>query len=272
MPIAVPGHELVEHHIIQIEQKAADGAGYPDQKHLTAALRLRQRGSEVHPDHLLLLPEHKQAVGAGDDAGEQGGYSDAEDLTAFRKNHKHEKRVQSQIQNTAEGDPDARLAGEAETAYQVGKDIGTDGGDAAENENHQHILAGIAEGVLPRPQQVQKRPHEEEDEKGKGSRRQEPESQAIGRDTRRLVFPVNRQKPWQKRAAAGAEKRPDRNRDVEKRQNQGHARDHKGIIRPADIKRVGQIVDENDQLGGNRRNRHGPDRLADRHLLKYIFV
>ena len=76
----------------------------------------------------------------------------------------------------------------------------------------------------------------------------------------------------QQSAAPGAEHGTDGETDVEERENQGDARNHVGIVGSADKERVGQIVDQDDDLAHHGGNRHGAHRLRDRHRPENFFT
>ena len=263
--IVVGHHQLVNDDIVQVKEEGGDGRGHPNTENGGNALRPGHArfggegdgGATPHPHQDHRKEEEGHAV------GKAGGKPRAQHLLPVRQKDEHEQRVQGDVQNAAQNDAGAGLAGEADASYQVGKHVGKHRGHAADNDDAQGVLSGVFIGVCPCAQQLQHRLHEHKNTHGKQRRHCQPKIQREGAHPAGLLLVAFAQQSGDQRAAADARKACQTQGDVEHRQNEGGSRHHVGVVGLAHKKGVGHVVDQHDQLAGHRRKHHFGQRGMD---------
>ena len=91
-----------------------------------------------------------------------------------------------------------------------------------------------------------------------------------GADAPGLLLLRLAQQAGDQRSAADARQPREAERDVEHGQDQGRGRHHVGIVRLADEKCIGHVVDQHDQLADHRRDDHLAQCGRDRQLFEYV--
>ena len=203
----------------------------------------------------------------------QGVNSSYSRMLAVGQDQVHEHRVQGDVEHRAQGDAEARLPGHAHAAHQVGHDVGEHGRHRPQNDNAEGILPGVEEDVAPCPEEPQRRAHGAAQPQGKCQRQDHPQPEAESADPAGFLLLAGAQQPGEQRTAADARQGGKTGQHVEDRQNQRSPRQHIGVIGAADIKGIGHVVDQHNDLTDGGRHDHLSQRHRHRQGLKqFLFV
>ena len=172
-------HQLIQNHIVHVEQEGGDGRGHPHPEDGPNAFPLGHASFEGEGNHRVPphpgQHDHKEKKGHA--VGKAGSQSGSQHLITVRHQHEHEQGVQGDIQKPAHDDTGAGLPGAADAADQVSQYIGEHRGDAADHNNAGGVLPGVLERIFPGSQKSQDRFHENRNPHRKQRRNDQPQVQ-----------------------------------------------------------------------------------------------
>ena len=258
-------HQLVNDHIVQIEEQRSDGGGnaHPEHRHNAAALGQSCLGGEGDDGASAHPSQHHQEEEQGHAVGQASGQTGAQHLLAPGQQDKHKEGVQGDVQQAAQDDTRAGLPGAANAADEVCQHVGQYRGNAADDNDTGGVLLGVVVGVLAGTQQPQQRLHEQPRAQGEEGGDGQTQVQREGADLSGLLGSATAQQPGDEGAAADARQSGQTQGDVEHGEDEGGGGHHVRIVGPTHKEGVRHVVDQHDQLAGHGGKNHLPQGYGD---------
>ena len=124
--IVIGNHQLVDDHVVQIEQKRRYRRGDAHSEHAehVGAAREPHFGRKRDRRSSSDAQQNEEEIEKGHAVGKAGGDTGAKHFIAVRQQHEHEQGVEGDVQKPAEYDADTGLLGKPDAADQVGQHIG----------------------------------------------------------------------------------------------------------------------------------------------------
>lgn len=272
--IPVTGRQLVDDHVGHTGKQISDGGWKANRKNRTGIPGPGQNPAGGHREHgAVAEPEENDGkVTQGGHVGEHGGNGCAGDFLPGRQKHKHEQRVQRNVEDTAHAQAEAGLAGIALTAQQVGHGQAQHGGQPADDHHPEGIPGGIIHRVGAGTQQVQQRFHKKQAEHRVQQRHENRAVKTEGTDLFGLLRLAVPQQAGDQAAAADAEQVGKSVQDKEQGIGQGGCGHFVRVFGAADEKGVGQVVDHGDELADDGGHRQSGQRPGYRHGFEQVLV
>ena len=269
----VGNHQLINDYIIQVKQERCHGGRNPHGKHGLHALPAGPSHTGIEGNHRLAahFSQNQQKIQACDAVGKGGGDSGSQNFKTVRQQHKHEQRVQQDIQQTAQDDARSGLSGTPDAPDQIGQHIGEDCGNPAKNDHTQGILSGKAVCIFPGSQNPQKFLHKQAGSHGERGGHQQGQTDGKQAYPPGLLFHSPPQQSGDQSSPSDAGQPRQTQGNVKYREDQGCGGYHIGISRLPHIKGIRHVVNQHDQLADDRGNYHDPQRRCFRQAFKDLF-